>query len=54
MQLSKKLYEEATLVLQNHYEWIVHLAEYLLEIETMTGEEFFLVMKQLELGKDAK
>ncbi len=47
-QLSAKLYMEAMLSLQNHYEWIVHLAEKLLEVETMTGEEFSLLMQQLE------
>ncbi len=51
IQLSKKLYEEATVTLQNHYEWIVHLAEHLLEIETMTGEEFSLLMQQLHQKK---
>ncbi len=50
-QLSAKLYMEATLSLQNHYEWIVHLAEKLLEVETMTGEEFSLLMKKLDLEK---
>ena len=53
-QLSAKLYRESTLSLQNHYEWIVHLAEKLLEVETMTGEEFSLLMKQLDLEKNVR
>ena len=51
-KLSKELYEEATLTLQKHREWIVCLAEQLLEIETMNEEEFSLLMQQLKSQKD--
>ena len=51
-KLSAKLYDETTLSLQNHYEWIVNLAEQLLDVETMTGEEFYLLMQKLQLEKD--
>ena len=51
-KLSKQLYEEATVILQNHREWILYLAEQLLEIETINGEEFSLLMQQLQSEKD--